>query len=144
MFSPLTHSSSTKKRTADRSSFPVEMRSSSRPGVATTISTCNIINIQGNVLNMACDRSLNMPIKYSGTANGRVLNKELYTQTIQTLVFLHLFTELFCKDVSSLIKNCNYFTPRTHLYRFVSYDLGTIRFEYGVIAIYADEGEKFL
>ncbi len=36
----LTHSSSTKKRTEDRSSLPVEIRSSRRPGVATTMSTC--------------------------------------------------------------------------------------------------------
>ena len=36
----LTHSSRTKKRQEDSSSFPVEMRSSSRPGVPTTMSTC--------------------------------------------------------------------------------------------------------
>jgi hypothetical protein len=35
----LTHSSSTKKRQADNSSFPVEIKSSSRPGVPTTMST---------------------------------------------------------------------------------------------------------
>jgi len=35
----LTHSSRTKNRQADRSSLPVEMRSSRRPGVPTTIST---------------------------------------------------------------------------------------------------------
>ena len=29
--------------------------------------------------------------------NGRVLNDELYTRSIQRLIFLHLFAELFCK-----------------------------------------------
>ena len=43
-----------------------------------------------------------MPIKYSGVANGRVLTEELYTHRIQ--IFLHLFTELFRKDVSPILR----------------------------------------
>jgi len=37
----LTHSSRTKNRHEDSSSLPVEMRSSRRPGVPQTISTCH-------------------------------------------------------------------------------------------------------
>ena len=39
VFAHLTASSSTKKRMAQRSSLPVETRSSMRPGVPTTMST---------------------------------------------------------------------------------------------------------
>ena len=37
-------------------------------------------------------------------ANGRVLNKEFYTCRMERLFFLHLFTELFHEDFSSLIR----------------------------------------
>ena len=37
---------------------------------------------------------------YSGIANGRVLTVELYAHRNQKSIFLHLFTELFHKDIS--------------------------------------------
>ena len=39
---------------------------------------------------------------YSRITNGRVFTEKLFsTHMIQKLFFLHLFTDLFCKDVSS-------------------------------------------
>ena len=47
--------------------------------------------------------------------NGRVLNEKLYAHGIQKLIFLHIFTELFRKEFSSLVRiNCSYFVPNTH------------------------------
>ena len=37
---------------------------------------------------------------YPEMANGRVLMVELYTHRNQNLIFMHLFTEMFSKDIS--------------------------------------------
>ena len=42
---------------------------------------------------------------YSGKYNGRVLNLELYTHRRQRLSLLHLFTDLFCKDIFLTLQN---------------------------------------
>ena len=45
---------------------------------------------------------------YWGGSNGRVLNKEFYTDIYQNMVFLHLFTDLFLKDFSLLVRSVIY------------------------------------
>ena len=41
---------------------------------------------------------------YSEIANDKVLTQDRHTQGIQKLSFLHLFTDLFHKDISSLLR----------------------------------------
>ena len=43
--------------------------------------------------------------KYCGIVNSRLLTSEFYALRNQKLIFLHLFTDLFCKDISPLKNN---------------------------------------
>ena len=40
---------------------------------------------------------------YYGITHGKVLKGGLYTLKIQKIIYLHLFTELFCEDFSSIV-----------------------------------------
>ena len=42
---------------------------------------------------------MNYVLEYNDIGNGRVLNLELYTHRRQKLILLHLFTNLFCKEI---------------------------------------------
>ena len=53
-------------------------------------------------------------MKHSGIANGTVLTEELYTYINQKLIFLHLFTDLIWKNISSLLR-IN-FAVKTYIY----------------------------
>ena len=50
--------------------------------------------------------NIHVPIIHlcSGITCGRVLNGELCAQRFQKLLYLHLFTELFHEDLSSVIR----------------------------------------
>ena len=46
----------------------------------------------------------------SGTTRGRVLNGEFYAQRFQKLIYLHLFTDCFHEEFSSIIVTNTVFT----------------------------------
>ena len=61
------------------------------------------------------DNTLEFMLQFkSGITSGKVINGQLYVQRFQKLIYLHLLTELFYKDLSSIIRT----NTGTDLYSF--------------------------